>query len=232
MMHVRNGGHEDPMSCYRWIWRGLWGTVAALVIAAALLNWSPEVVLGMFLIPGGAAGLATFLYYRDPARPLATPSEALRRAGLVGAGTGGCAVAFASLMSTLPTLVLPLIVLCLCTSPVVLRRVRNAVLSASDARRRRGAAAAAEPVWWSMLAREVEGLGDGELCRVWRGSYLALLQAADAESAAQVVRVRQVYLAELDRRHPQAVKAWMASGPHPAAGPERFLQEQRGRDAA
>ena len=35
------------MSCYQWIWRGLWGTVAALVIAAALINWSPEVVLGI-----------------------------------------------------------------------------------------------------------------------------------------------------------------------------------------
>ena len=81
-----------------------------------------------------------------------------------------------------------------------------------------------------MLAREVKGLADGELCRIWRGSYSALLEAADAASAAQVVRVRQVYLDELDRRHRQAVSAWLASGPRPADGPERFLQAHRGGD--
>jgi hypothetical protein len=219
------------MSCYQWVWRGLWGTVAVLMTAAALINWSLGVVLGIFFILGGFAGLATFLHYRDPTRPLATRSQALRRSVVVGARTGGCAVALASLTSILPTLGLPLLVLCLCTSPVVLRRVRDAVRRTSDSRRRRGVAAAAEVGWWSMLAREVEGLADGELCRVWRGSYYALLEAGDAASAAQVVRVRQIYLAELDRRHPQAVNAWMASGPHPAGGPERFLQARRGRDS-
>lgn len=218
------------MSWYQWVWRGLWGTVATVMIAAALLNWSPGVFLGMCFIPGVVAGLATFIHHRDPTRALATRSQALRRSVVVGARAGGYAVALASLTSILPTLGLPLLVLCLCTSPVVLRRVRDAVRSSSDSRRRREAAAAAEAVWWSMLAREVEGLTDGGLCRAWRRSYSALSEAGDAASAAQVVRVRQVYLNELDRRHPQAVSAWLASGPHPAGGPERFLQARRGRD--
>ena len=81
-----------------------------------------------------------------------------------------------------------------------------------------------------MLAREVEGLADGELCRIWRASYSALLEAADTASAARVVRVRQLYLDELDRRHREAVSAWLASGPRPTGGPERFLEAQRGPD--
>lgn len=218
------------MSWYQWVWRVVWGTVAALSIAAAFINWSLFAVLGMCLIPGGVAGLATFLYDRQPPRPIATRSQALHRSFSIGARTGACTVAIASLTSSLLTLAWPLLVLCLCTSPFVLRRARDAVRSATDSRRRRRAEAAADAVWWSMLSREVEGLTDGELCQIWRASYTALLEAADAASAARVVRARQVYLDELDRRHRQAVSAWLASGPRPTGGPERFLPAQPGPD--
>jgi hypothetical protein len=218
------------MSCYQWVWRALWGTVAAVAIAAAFVAWPLSVVVGSFSIPGFVAAFATFLYYREPTRPLATRSQALRRSLSVGTWTGACTVAVLSLMSALLTLVWPLLALCVCTSPFVLRRVRDAVRRTSEARRRRERAPAEEAAWWSMLAREVEGLADGELCRMWRASYSALLEAADAATAAQVVRVRQVYIDELDRRHQGAMSAWLASGPRPATGPERFLRVPRGRD--
>ena len=219
------------MSWYQWVWRALWGIVAVVAIAAAFIVWPLSVVVGLFFIPAFVTAFATFLHYREPNRPLATRPQALRRSFSVGTGTGACTVALASLVSALVGLAWPLLALCLCTSPFVLRRVRDAVHRSSEARRRRERAPTEEAAWWSMLAREVEGLGDGELCRVWRGSYSALLEAADAATAAQVVRVRQAYLDELDRRHQRAMSAWLASGPRPATGPERFLQAPRRRDS-
>ena len=218
------------MRCYQWVWRALWGTVAAVAIAAAFIVW-PLSVVGLFVIPASVAAFATFLYYREPTRPLATRSQALRRSFSVGTRTGAGMLALASLVSSLLTLAWPLLALCLGTSPFVIRRVRDAVRSTSESRRRRERARTEEAAWWSMLAQEVEGLADGELCRVWRGSYSALLEAADAATAAQVVRVRQAYLDELDRRHERAMNEWLASGPRPATGPERFLQAPRKRDS-
>lgn len=220
------------MSCYQWVWRALWGTVAAVAIAAAFIVWPLSVVLGLLFISAFVAAFATFLYYREPNRPLATRHVALRRSLAVGTRIGACTVAVMSLASALPTLAWPLLALCLGTSPFVLRRVRGAVRSTRNSRRRRERAPVEEAVWWGMLAREVEGLADGELCRVWRDSYSALLEAGDAGTAAQVVRVRQAYLDELDRRHQRAMSAWLASGPRPATGPERFLQVRRERDSA
>jgi hypothetical protein len=218
------------MSCYQWVWRVLWGTVAVVAIAVACVVWPLGTVLGLFFIPALVAALVTFLYYRDPNRPLATLSHALHRSFSTGVSTGACTLAFASLISALLTLAWPLLALCVCTSPVVLRRVREAIRSTAESRRRRERAPAEEAIWWSLLAQEVEGLADGELCRVWRGSYSALLAAADPATAARVVRVRQVYLDELDRRHRHAISAWLASGPRPTAGPERFLPVPRERD--
>jgi len=219
------------MSWYQWVWRALWGAVAAVAIAAAFIVWPLSVVLGLFLIPAFVAAVATFLYYREPARPLATRPQALRRSFSIGTTTGACTVALMSLVSSLLSLAGPLLALCLCTSPFVLRRVRDALRSSNESRRRRERARTEEAAWWSMLAREVGGLADGELCRVWRGSYSALLEAPDAATAAQVVRVRQAYLDELDRRHERAMSEWLASGPRPATGPERFLQAPRRRDS-
>jgi len=219
------------VSCYQWVWRALWGTVAGVAIAAAFIVWPLSIVLGLLFIPALVAGFATFLYYREPARPLATRTQALRRAASVGTRAGACTVALGSLISSLLDLAWPLLALCVCTSPFVLRRVRDAVRSTRESRRRRERAPTEEAAWWSLLAREVEGLADGELCRVWRDSYSALLEAADPATAAQVVRVRQAYLDELDRRHQPAVSAWLASGPRPTTGPERFLPVRRRRDS-
>src|SRR5215212_6619108 len=127
----------EPMNCYQWVWRALWGPVAGIAIAAAFIVWPLSVVLGLLFISALVAGFATFLYYREPNRPLATRSVALRRSLAVGTRAGACTVALMSLASALPTLAWPLIALCLGTSPVVLRRVRGAVRSTRDSRRRR-----------------------------------------------------------------------------------------------
>jgi hypothetical protein len=64
---------------------------------------------------------------------------------------------------------------------------------------------------------------DRELCREWRHSFVTLQSARTAEELARVVAQRQVFLDEMERRSPTALKAWLDSGARAAGGPERFL---------
>jgi hypothetical protein len=70
----------------------------------------------------------------------------------------------------------------------------------------------------------VRAMDTDELCRGWRCSYLGLAAANRPHDLAEVLRVRQVYLDELHRRHPTALEAWFAAGGRAASGPERFLR--------
>jgi hypothetical protein len=71
---------------------------------------------------------------------------------------------------------------------------------------------------------QVRAMDTDELCRCWRVSYLSLVAARRAHELAEVLRVRQLYLDELHRRHPTALEAWFAAGGRAASGPERFLR--------
>ena len=77
-------------------------------------------------------------------------------------------------------------------------------------------------------AHVLAGLGDGELCQVWRSSHHHLVAAPSIGEAVACVRLRQLVLNELDSRHPHEVAAWVALG---AAGrsPESFLPGPAGR---
>ncbi len=70
----------------------------------------------------------------------------------------------------------------------------------------------------------VRAMETDELCRCWRSSYLGLVAARRAHELAEVLRVRQLFLDELHRRHPTALEAWFAAGGRAASGPERFLR--------
>jgi hypothetical protein len=66
-------------------------------------------------------------------------------------------------------------------------------------------------------------LDDHALCDVWRRSYVRLGASRAAETRLEVVRLRQVYLDELVRRHPAEVRHWLASGARAAGNPLPFL---------
>lgn len=70
---------------------------------------------------------------------------------------------------------------------------------------------------------ELESLSDDELCRRWRRSFTALSQAADGALPLDVVRARQLYLDELERRHPAELRTWLASGARAAGNPLPYL---------
>ena len=72
-------------------------------------------------------------------------------------------------------------------------------------------------------AEGVPTLDDDALCQAWRRSYVRLEASHAADARLEVVRLRQLYLDELVRRHPAEVRHWLASGARAAGNPLPFL---------
>lgn len=217
------------MKVYGWVWQAVWAVVVLASVAAAWLAWPNAGAPVMYVTSSALIGALALIYRQglhEDAPPSGPPSrEVAVRCLLVGLVGGACTVAFLFLAVTAAPLAWPLIALCVATSPWALRRAR---LGMRDARRRSHAAAWIGPgdtAWWTVLREETRRLSDRELCRAWRASFGALLDAADADARERVVRTREVYLDELTLRHPEAVTAWLASNPRAAGGPERFLRD-------
>ncbi|MET0999874.1 MAG: hypothetical protein ABWX73_14250 [Marmoricola sp.] len=66
-------------------------------------------------------------------------------------------------------------------------------------------------------------LSDAELCTMWKSSHAMLRTATTPADKAAVVQLRQDCLDELQRRHPDGLAAWMASGALADDNPQRFL---------
>jgi hypothetical protein len=79
---------------------------------------------------------------------------------------------------------------------------------------------------------EVPAVPDDELCRRWRQSFTALAQASDCRVRLEVVRARQLYLDEIERRHPAELQTWLASGARAAGNPMPFLSRPPARDTS
>jgi hypothetical protein len=67
-------------------------------------------------------------------------------------------------------------------------------------------------------------LDDQEICVAWRRSYLQLEEPVPTGRRLEVVRLRQLYLDELSRRHPAELRRWLASGARAAGNPLPFLE--------
>ena len=73
----------------------------------------------------------------------------------------------------------------------------------------------------------LESLDDDALCLAWRRSFLVLQSARSDRDRLAVVAQRQRYLDELERRSPQALETWLASGARAAGNPLPFLRGHR-----
>ena len=69
----------------------------------------------------------------------------------------------------------------------------------------------------------VDALGDSELCRQWRHSYVTLQRANTVAARLRIVARRQTYLDELERRAPQQLDAWLHAGARAAGDPSKFI---------
>ncbi|WP_410627641.1 hypothetical protein [Amycolatopsis sp. cmx-8-4] len=70
---------------------------------------------------------------------------------------------------------------------------------------------------------EVADLSTAELCLAWRRSYGELLRAPDEPARRRVVRSRQAYLDELERRDREGFARWLGSGARAGGDPQRYL---------
>jgi hypothetical protein len=69
-------------------------------------------------------------------------------------------------------------------------------------------------------------LDDGSLCLAWRQSFLLLEAAQTLEERVAVVRNRERCLDELQRRCPEGVETWLASGARAPGNPLPFLSNR------
>lgn len=77
----------------------------------------------------------------------------------------------------------------------------------------------------------ITSLDDETLCQAWRRSFVQLATCRLPARRLEIVRLRQVYLDELARRHPAAVRRWLASGARAASNPMPFVDKpSRGVD--
>lgn len=78
-------------------------------------------------------------------------------------------------------------------------------------------------------ARELRSLDDEALCLAWRRSFIRLEAARSAMERLSVVEQRQQYLDEFQRRCPDGLAAWLASGARASSNPLPFLGDARRR---
>ena len=202
------------MTLSRWLLRG-WCVVVALGVGLAELEWSALVATA--LLVGVFACLAT-------AAAMLPPSHG----GLLGrrrwtscllvAGSVVALLAVASASSAVTLLVGLLAVVTL--APVLaLDRARRV-----PARQRPKAEPDAPER--DLSFEGLDGLDGKQLCSLWRDLLQQLAdQCTPAERAATVAR-RQACLEEIERRNPDAVRAWISAGARACDGPDRFLTGQ------
>jgi hypothetical protein len=78
----------------------------------------------------------------------------------------------------------------------------------------------------ALLAAPAQRMTDAQLCKAWRDSFTALEASRTAREMMMIVALRQSFLDVFGVRHPLAFQAWLASSPHAAGGPDRFLKKE------
>src|SRR5699024_457250 len=66
----------------------------------------------------------------------------------------------------------------------------------------------AEEAYFELRRSVVADWSDSAVCQAWRRSYTRRERADDALSTTTIAQVRQLYLDELEKRHPAEFDAW------------------------
>ena len=221
--HRGRGVHER-------VWIAATGTLIAAGLIAALHQPGVLASIALFLSASTMGMLVTIAF-----EPEELPgAELLRRMCLGGLAGGGLLVALVGLaVSFGPAVVWP-IALSVVTWPDLRPRVRlllgrDPAPAPPPARRPVRERAAVDPAPAPLPADDAKTfvvpdvMGDDDLCRAWCSSFVALQRAETDEARLRVVRMRAIYLDELERRDPGALQAWIAAGARASQDPRRFM---------
>ncbi len=214
----------EGMTLYDRLWTGCTALVVAASLVAAFHGFPLLVMLPMYLV----SAMVSVLFVLPFLSSDGPWTKALTLAGASG-GLLGWLLMGAGQLAGAPGLAVVVIVVL--TSPLLGSRCRDLATKAGwrtrPSRRRptttpRVPAGGRSPLDGPPLGVP-ELLTDADLCRAWRSSFVALQRATSVESRLQVVRLRALYLDELQRRSGPAVQAWLESGARAASDPSRFL---------
>jgi hypothetical protein len=207
-------------------WTAVTGFLVSLGLFAAVTVLGPLVALSLFLaagVLGVVLGIAFLsMGSRDESRLL------LLSLGC-GAAVGGLVVTVAGWGRVFGPWAFMILVGLVVTSPHLLSQVRRRMTPTPDApvvtrpRRVVTPAPAPPPVAENVDFVVPDRMDDVDICLAWCSSYVALQRVRTAESRLRVVQMRALYLDDLERRNPDALLAWMASGARAAGDPSRFL---------
>lgn len=218
-------------------WTAVTGFLVALGLFAALRDLGLLVALSLFLaaaVLGVVLGIAFLsMGSRDESRLLILSLGC-------GAAVGALVVTVAGWGRIFGPWAFVILLSLLATSPQLLREVRSRLTPASQEvttpvatprprpRPRTRHVATPPPVTPTAVPEEVDfvvpdRMGDVDICLAWCSSYVALQRVRTPESRLRVVEMRALYLDELERRDPNALLAWIASGARAAGDPSRFL---------
>ncbi len=219
------------MSWYDRVWTAAAGIATAVGLFDAVRLMGPFALVGVFLataLVGGATALAW-----SPVLSLTAPPVILG-----GPAAAAVLVVTIGLGHLLQLSALWLVTGLVLTSPLVVARVRRRVRPSSAAPVR--SAVLAESSSPSAVAATLvvdpqpdlvvpDRMPVSDLCEAWRSSFVALQRATSVESRMRVVRMRELYLDELERRNPDALTAWLHGGARAASDPSRHWGTKRRR---
>ncbi len=227
-------------------WTAVTGFLVAVGIFAALTVLGPFVALSLFL---AAAVLGVVLGIAFLSMGEHDESRLLVLALGCGAAVGGMVVTVAGWGRVFGPWTFGILLGLVVTSPYLLRAARRRLTPTTTPTedvpvvprpkprpkprpRHVASSPPATPPVTPPVAEEVDfvvpdRMDDVDICLAWCSSYVALQRVRTAESRLRVVQMRALYLDDLERRDPDGLVAWIASGARAAGDPSRFLSSVR-----
>jgi hypothetical protein len=218
-----SSGGSGRYGAHWWTTSAHWVGAAGLLCAVVLWGWQSTAGVALSLLIVASLSVAAVWGGDEDhdLRQTATVSVAL--------GLGGTAAA--GLVAALGALGVLLVVVLVLTSPQADLLGR--------ARRLAGPPAAPPPLehlpprhdvpalQGALACEDLSALDDTELVLAWRHSFLQLEGAVGELDRLRVVDERQRLLDELERRFPEGVARWLASGARAQGNPQPYLDERR-----
>jgi hypothetical protein len=221
---------REAMKTYRVVWLVVWGVVAALGAAVALIL-SAQALAVLFLIFAVLGGMLPLSLVRDyDERSVPDRLRLIGTGALMGGTTAGAVVGFALLLGED---VLLLVLFLLISSPYAMTAYGRWLSSASrPSAAQLGALARAlaytSPAYLPVPpSSEVGMLTDAELCQKWRSSFLALQAQPSSRQMIRTVVDRERYLDEFERRNPRGFASRLVSGALVPDDPRGYLTRSR-----